>query len=111
MKNAVAEGVQMPFPVRDLKEENKALREEIQRLRGVLAANGLTSASARTNQHNSDLPVVPKQPEDRHERARQRIGLFRNLFRGREDIHARRWTSADGRSAWARSRGRRLMKP
>ena len=111
MKNAVAEGVQMPFPVRDLKEENKALREEIQRLRKVLAANGLTSASARTNQHNSDLPVVPKQPEDRHERARQRIGLFRNLFRGREDIHARRWTSADGRSAWVRSRGRRLMKP
>ena len=46
MKNAVAEGVQMPFPVRDLKEENKALREEIQRLRKVLAANGLTSAFA-----------------------------------------------------------------
>jgi superfamily II DNA or RNA helicase len=96
----MAEGGQMPFPGRDLEEENKALREEIQRLRKILAANGLTSASALTNRHNSDLRVVPKQPEDRHERARERIGLFRNLFRGREDIHARRWTSADGRSGY-----------
>ena len=90
----------MPFPGRDLEEENKALRAEIERLRKVLASNGLTSASALTNRHNSDLRVVPKQPEDRHERARERIGLFRNLFRGREDIHARRWTSADGRSGY-----------
>jgi hypothetical protein len=98
MKNAVAEGVQMPFPVRDLEEENRDFREEIERLRGVLAANGLSSASALTNQLNSDLPVVPKHLEDRHERARQRIALFRSLFRGRVDIHASRWTSADGRS-------------
>ncbi len=88
MKNAVAEGVQMPIPVRDLEEVNKALREEIERLRKVLAANGLASVSSLTNQHNSDLPVVPKQLEDRHERARQRIALFRSLFRGRVDIHA-----------------------
>ncbi|MGA3133903.1 MAG: hypothetical protein ABSD59_24345, partial [Terracidiphilus sp.] len=101
MKNAVAEGAQRPVSGRDLEEENKALRKEIERLRKVLAANGLTSASALTNQHNSYLPVVPKQPEDRHERAKQRIGLFRNLFRGREDIHARRWTSADGRSGYS----------
>jgi hypothetical protein len=63
----MAEGGQMPFPGRDLEEENKALREEIQRLRKVLAANGLTSASAITHRHNSDLPAVPKQLEDRHE--------------------------------------------
>ena len=101
MKDAVAEGEQTPFSGRDLEEENKALRKEIERLRKVLAANGLTSASALNNQHNSDLPVVPKQPGDRHERATQRIALFRSLFRGREDIHARRWTSADGRSGYS----------
>ena len=56
----MAEGGQMPFPGRDLEEENKALREEIQRLRKVLAANGLTSASAITHRHNSDLAAVPK---------------------------------------------------
>ena len=64
----MAEGGQMPFPGRDLKEEHKALRAEIEPLRKVLASNGLTSASALTHRHNSDLPVVPKQPENRQER-------------------------------------------
>jgi hypothetical protein len=94
----MAEGGQMPFPGRDLKEENKALRAEIERLRKVLASNGLTSASALAHRHNSDLPAVPKQLEDRQERAKQRIVLFRSLFHGREDVYARRWTNADGRS-------------
>jgi hypothetical protein len=35
---------------------------------------------------------------DKDERARKRIALFRNLFRGREDVYARRWENADGRS-------------
>jgi len=33
----------------------------------------------RTNQHNSDLPVVPKQPEDRHERPGSVLG-YSELF-------------------------------
>jgi hypothetical protein len=56
------------FPKRDLEEENKAIRAEIECLRKVLASNGLTSASALTCPHNSDLPRVPKQPENRQER-------------------------------------------
>ena len=56
------------FPKRDLEEENKALQAENERLRKVQASNGLTSASALTHRHNSDLPVVPKQPENRQER-------------------------------------------
>ena len=58
----------MSFPGRDLEEENKALRAEIERLRKVLASNGLTSASALTHPHNSDLPAVPKQRSDNKER-------------------------------------------
>ena len=38
--------------------------------------------------------------EDRKERARKRIVLFRSLFRGREDVYARRWESPDGRSGY-----------
>jgi hypothetical protein len=64
----MAEGGQMPFRGRDLEEENKALLAEIERLRKGLASNGLTSASALTHRHNSDLPAVPKQSEDRQER-------------------------------------------
>jgi hypothetical protein len=97
----MAEGWQMPLPGRDPEEENKALRAEIKRLRKVLASNGLTSASALTHRHNSDLPAGPKQPEDRQERAKQRIALVRSLFHGREDVYARRWTNADGRSGYS----------
>ena len=43
-------------------------------------------------------PVLLQQPEDRQERGKQRIALFRSLFRGRTDVYAKRWTSADGRS-------------
>lgn len=76
MQDAVAEGGHMPPQGRDLEEENKALRAEIERPQKVLAANGLTSPSALTHQHKSDLPVTAKQPEDRQERAKQRIALF-----------------------------------
>jgi hypothetical protein len=64
----MAEGGWIPFPGRDPEEENKALRAEIERLRKILASNGLTSASALTHRHNSDLPAVPKPQEDRQER-------------------------------------------
>jgi hypothetical protein len=58
----------LPFPRRDLEEENKVLRAEIERLRKILVSNDLTSASALTHRHHSDLPAVPKLPEDRQER-------------------------------------------
>src|SRR5437016_10708904 len=39
-------------------------------------------------------------PVDKEERARKRIALFRTLFRGREDVYARRWENADGRHGY-----------
>src|SRR5580765_8542233 len=39
-------------------------------------------------------------PVDKEERARKRIALFRSLFRGREDVYARRWETDDGRSGY-----------
>jgi hypothetical protein len=33
---------------------------------------------------------------DKEERARRRIALFPSLFRGREDVYARRWENDDG---------------
>lgn len=37
---------------------------------------------------------------DKEERARKRIALFRRLFRGREDVYARRWKNYDGRHGY-----------
>src|SRR6185437_8655592 len=43
----------------------------------------------------------PAPPVDKEERARKRIALFRSLFRGREDIYARRWENAAGGHGYA----------
>ena len=94
----MAEPVLPPIPLSNLEEENQALRTEIERLRKILAANGLTSPAVLNNQQNFNPLAILQHPEDRQERAKQRIALFRSLFRGREDVYAKRWTSVDGRS-------------
>jgi hypothetical protein len=45
-------------------------------------------------------PVETAPPVDKEERARQRITLVRMLFRGREDVYARRWENNDGRHGY-----------
>jgi superfamily II DNA or RNA helicase len=45
--------------------------------------------------------VGTAQPVDKEERARKRIALFRSLFRGREDVYARRWEKDDSGSGYA----------
>src|ERR1700739_3283232 len=82
---SMKEGLQ-PSPVESADAKCKRLREENARLRQLLA------------EHNT--PIPPNQPanppavksvlplEDRKERARKRIALFRSLFRGREGVYA-----------------------
>ena len=43
----------------------------------------------------------PEPPVDKGERARRRIALFRGLFRGREDVFARRWENPKGESGYS----------
>ena len=81
-------------------EENKRLREENARLRRLLAAHSIAipqlepaSPPAKT------IEAAP--PVDKEERARRRIALFRSLFRGREDVYARRWEREDGKSGFS----------
>ena len=82
--------------------ESRSLREENARLRRLLAEHGIPiSATSLDNK----APVPTGQPlGDRTTvsgKAEQRIALFRSLFRGREDVYAVRWESADGRSGYA----------
>ena len=88
------------FPKRGLEEENQLLRFEAECLKQILATHGLPTASALINCPTAP-PVLLQQPEDRQERGKQRIALFRSLFRGRTDVYAKRWTSADGRSGYS----------
>jgi superfamily II DNA or RNA helicase len=88
----------IPFESRD--EDNRRLREENARLRRLLATHGISVPTpyedARVVQTGAAV-----QAESKEERARKRIALFRNLFRGREDIYARRWENPDGRSGYS----------
>lgn len=90
-----------PVPFESTDAECRRLQEENARLRRLLT------------EHN--IPIPPTQPamrpcaktievlssDERQERARRRVVLFRSLFRGREDVYARRWEGADGRSGYS----------
>ena len=82
--------------------EVRRLREENSRLRSLLIAHGIrisaASISAGDADQVSNSASEVRKPDVRT--AEQRIALFRSLFRGRDDVYAIRWESADGRSGY-----------
>ena len=81
--------------------EVRRLREENARLRSLLIEHDLhipetpsTTGMSRTTSTTSTSGQSPVGT------AEQRIALFRSLFRGRDDVYAIRWESADGRSGY-----------
>ncbi|HUG11100.1 MAG TPA: hypothetical protein VMM36_08810, partial [Opitutaceae bacterium] len=88
------------LPFESLEQENTRLREENARLRRLLAVHSIAIPQFTTAD-----PLLAKTaemaPVEKEERAKKRIALFRSLFRGREDVYARRWESSDGRSGYA----------
>lgn len=81
--------------------ENQRLREENVRLRRLLTAHGIAVPPSASKDDRSTQPQEPAAAETREERARKRIALFRSLFRGREDVYARRWENSDGRHGYS----------
>ncbi len=82
-------------------EEILRLREENERLRHLLALHRIP-VSLSLPDHSPQIQIAkPIIEESKEERARKRVALFRDLFRGREDVYARRWEKADGRSGYA----------
>jgi superfamily II DNA or RNA helicase len=81
-------------------EENTRLRNENARLRRILAVHGIPIPSIEPANLPPAKTVETAPLESKEERARRRIALFRSLFRGREDVYARRWENSDGRSGY-----------
>ena len=88
------------LPFEPPEQENIRLREENARLRRLLAVHSIPIPQLPTENPPPTKTVEPAPPVDKEERARQRIALFRSLFRGREDVYARRWENADGRHGY-----------
>ena len=84
--------------VLELEKENRELREKLglERREHPVAAGPAVPVAA-----DSALPsTTPK--VDRHSGPDDKIRLFRSLFRGREDVYARRWYSVrSGKSGYS----------
>ena len=88
------------LPFEPPEQENIRLREENARLRRLLAVHSIPIPQLPAENPPPTKTAKPSPPVDKEERARQRIALFRSLFRGREDVYARRWENADGRHGY-----------
>src|SRR5215472_17686869 len=88
------------LPFEPPEQENIRLREENARLRRLLAAHSIPIPQLVPVKAPPTKAVEPAPPVDKEERARKRIALFRSLFRGREDVYARRWENDDGRHGY-----------
>lgn len=67
-----------------LQEENRNLRQEVKRLKSLLKSDGVPT-------------IYPSQRLSLEEK----VELFRNLFKGREDVFAKRWYSKNsGKSGY-----------
>ena len=79
--------------------ESQRLREEVERLKAILAQNSIRVPEPKTSEPAStrylpaateinQLGTLSDNPA--------KIALFRSLFRGREDVYAERWRAKDG---------------
>ena len=88
------------LPFESPERENIRLREENARLRRLLAVHNIPIPQVALENPPPTKIIETAPPVDKEARARKRIALFRSLFRGREDVHARRWENADGQSGY-----------
>jgi hypothetical protein len=88
------------LPFEPPEQENIRLREENARLRRLLSVHSIPIPQLVPENPPSTKTVEPTPPMDKAERARKRIALFRSLFRGREDVYARRWENDHGRHGY-----------
>ncbi|HEY2122047.1 MAG TPA: hypothetical protein VGH07_00500, partial [Chthoniobacterales bacterium] len=79
------------LPFEPPEQENIRLREENARLRRLLAVHSIPIPQLTPENPPAITTVEPARLVDKKERAGKRIALFRSLFRGREDVYARRW--------------------
>jgi superfamily II DNA or RNA helicase len=80
----------------NLSEELDKLRAENGRLIGLLQRNGVDWKKPA-----AVAPAPQPAVESSHLSPKEKVALFRGLFRGRDDVYGKRWDSASGKSGYA----------
>lgn len=79
--------------------ENKALKEEILSLKIQLGLAEPLERKPPTESPRQEISVAkPSSPVTAQADPTERIRLFMSLFRGRDDLYAKRWEGKDGTS-------------
>src|SRR2546423_3216371 len=94
-----AESPQDEPHLKQVLEECKRLREENERLRAMLGMNHSTTNQTPSQSSPNLKPSLQSLGEVYT--PERKIALFRNLFRGREDVFAIRWEGKGGKSGYS----------
>ena len=80
--------------VRQLEQENCKLKADIERLKLIQRDEQISGDEITTEQQTPQIPTIQLSLEEK-------VTLFRSVFRGREDVFARRWySSKTGKSGY-----------
>jgi len=85
------------LPFEPPEQANIRLRHENARLQRLLSVHSIPIPQLAPENPPPAKAAELAPSMDRAERARKRIAVFRSLFRGWEDVYARRWENDDGR--------------
>lgn len=86
-----------------LEQKQQKSRERLATLRAELAAitSAISNPSASATQPSTDIPTTPK----------EKVSLFRNLFRGRNDVYPLLWVSSQtGRKGYSPACGNEWVR-
>lgn len=84
-----------------LTNENESLKQEVISLKHALGINEQQSGAVNAQQEQKDTAKPDKSSPMFTLSTDEKVALFRSLFRGREDVFARRWFSASsGKSGY-----------
>ena len=91
----------LQLQVARLTNENESLRQEVISLKRALGIKEQQSGAVNTQQEQKDTAKPDKSSPMFTLSTDEKVALFRSLFRGREDVFARRWFSASsGKSGY-----------
>lgn len=83
-----------------LLEENRNLKAENEEYRRLLGLP-IPIACLDNSENNPPVPLIPSISINNHSSPEDKIKLFMSLFKGRDDVYAKRWQGKEGKSGYS----------